>query len=62
MAATLEEGARIFGYYVSNPTVFRVAEFDASGKVVSLEEKPKVPKLDLLIEENWRLQPLIKLI
>lgn len=49
MAATLEEGARIFGYYVSNPTAFGVAEFDTSGKVVSLEEKPKLPKSNYAI-------------
>ena len=49
MATTLEEGARIFGYYVSNPTAFGVAEFDTSGKVVSLEEKPKLPKSNYAI-------------
>ncbi|MEG0319123.1 MAG: glucose-1-phosphate thymidylyltransferase RfbA, partial [Niameybacter sp.] len=43
-AAELEEGAVIFGYYVSNPTAFGVVEFDKEGKVVSLEEKPQVPK------------------
>jgi glucose-1-phosphate thymidylyltransferase len=38
------EGATVFGYYVSDPTAYGVAEFDASGAVVSLEEKPKEPK------------------
>ncbi len=36
--------ATIFGYYVPDPERFGVVEFDASGKVLSIEEKPKVPK------------------
>ena len=39
-----ESGATVFGYHVDNPTAYGVAEFDAQGKVISLEEKPKVPK------------------
>ncbi|QEW06248.1 glucose-1-phosphate thymidylyltransferase RfbA [Nitrincola iocasae] len=39
-----ETGATVFGYHVDNPTAYGVAEFDAQGKVISLEEKPKVPK------------------
>jgi glucose-1-phosphate thymidylyltransferase len=42
--ARKNEGATIFGYYVSNPTAYGVAEFDDSGTVVGLEEKPKAPK------------------
>jgi glucose-1-phosphate thymidylyltransferase len=37
-------GASVFGYYVHDPERYGVVEFDASGKVLSLEEKPKVPK------------------
>lgn len=37
-------GATIFGYYVSNPSEFGVVEYDADGKVLSIEEKPAVPK------------------
>jgi glucose-1-phosphate thymidylyltransferase len=37
-------GATIFGYYVNDPERYGVAEFDKSGKVVSIEEKPQQPK------------------
>jgi glucose-1-phosphate thymidylyltransferase len=43
-ATAREEGATIFGYYVSNPEAYGVVEFDAAGKAISLEEKPKAPK------------------
>lgn len=38
------ERATVFGYYVSDPQRFGVIEFDESGKVISVEEKPKEPK------------------
>jgi glucose-1-phosphate thymidylyltransferase len=43
-AAQLEEGALIFGYQVAQPQHYGVVEFDANDQVVSLEEKPKIPK------------------
>lgn len=43
-AAQLDEGAVIFGYYVSNPEAFGVVEFDRDWNVLSIEEKPKEPK------------------
>lgn len=36
--------ATVFGYWVSNPQRYGVAEMDAQGKVLSIEEKPKQPK------------------
>lgn len=38
------EGASVFAYHVHDPERYGVAEFDANGKVLSLEEKPKQPK------------------
>ncbi|WP_372934497.1 glucose-1-phosphate thymidylyltransferase RfbA [Mariniphaga sediminis] len=43
-ASRLEDGAIVFGYYVNDPERYGVAEFDASGKVISIEEKPQQPK------------------
>ena len=39
-----EHGACIFGYFVKDPRAYGVVEFDSTGKVVSLEEKPETPK------------------
>lgn len=38
------EGATVFAYHVHDPERYGVVEFDAKGKVLSLEEKPKKPK------------------
>jgi glucose-1-phosphate thymidylyltransferase len=43
-AAECTSGARIFAYPVHDPERYGVVEFDAQGKVLSLEEKPRVPK------------------
>ena len=43
-ASTLDHGAVVFGYWVRDPERYGVAEFDADGKVIGLEEKPKAPK------------------
>lgn len=41
--------ASIFGYYVNDPERFGVAEFDANGRVISVEEKPAKPKSNYAI-------------
>jgi glucose-1-phosphate thymidylyltransferase len=46
-AASLKEGALIFGYYVKNPERYGVIKFDRNCNVVSIEEKPKKAK------SNW---------
>ncbi len=43
-AGQLKNGAEVFGYYVNDPDRYGVVEFDATGKVISIEEKPKEPK------------------
>lgn len=43
-ASSIKHGACIFGYYVKDPRAYGVVEFDANGKVISLEEKPAQPK------------------
>jgi glucose-1-phosphate thymidylyltransferase len=43
-AATQVSGATVFGYWVRDPERYGVAEFDAEGRVVGLEEKPSAPR------------------
>jgi glucose-1-phosphate thymidylyltransferase len=44
VATNLRTGAKVFGYYVSDPERFGVVEFEKSGKVLSIEEKPQQPR------------------
>ncbi|RJP28972.1 MAG: glucose-1-phosphate thymidylyltransferase [Candidatus Omnitrophota bacterium] len=46
-AASLDDGAYIFGYYVNDPSRYGVIEFDKEHRVISIEEKPKKPRT------NW---------
>jgi len=43
-AATRDRGATVFGYYVRDPERYGVVSFDAQGRAVDIEEKPKKPK------------------
>ena len=43
-AAAREQGASVFAYHVQDPERYGVADFDKTGKVLSLEEKPTHPK------------------
>jgi glucose-1-phosphate thymidylyltransferase len=43
-ASSIQSGACIFGYYVKDPRAYGVVDFDHEGRVLSLEEKPAVPK------------------
>ena len=47
--AEQNERATVFGYYVNDPERFGVVEFDESGQVISVEEKPKQPKSNYAI-------------
>lgn len=48
-AASVNDGAVIFGYYVPDPSEFGVVEFDENNNVISLEEKPQNPKSNYAI-------------
>jgi glucose-1-phosphate thymidylyltransferase len=48
-AANKESGATVFGYHVQDPQRFGVVEFDENGKVISVEEKPEIPKSNYAI-------------
>jgi glucose-1-phosphate thymidylyltransferase len=48
-AAARERGATVFGYQVRDPERYGVVELDASGRPVSLEEKPAKPKSSLAV-------------
>lgn len=52
VASTRAQGATVFGYWVSDPQRYGVAELDAQGRVTSLEEKPAAPK------SNWAVTGL----
>jgi len=48
-AMQIESGGLIFGYWVRDPERYGVVEFDKSGKVLSIEEKPKAPKSNFAV-------------
>ena len=48
-AGQLQQGAKVFGYYVDDPERFGIVEFDKDGKAISIEEKPKNPKTNYCV-------------
>jgi len=52
-----KSGATIFGYHVNDPERYGVVEFDAGGKAVSIEEKPKSPKSNYAVAITKNLKP-----
>ncbi|MCH8313460.1 MAG: glucose-1-phosphate thymidylyltransferase RfbA [Nitrospinae bacterium] len=44
-----KEGATVFGYWVKDPQNYGIADFDAAGKVIHVEEKPRQPKSNYAI-------------
>jgi glucose-1-phosphate thymidylyltransferase len=51
-SAELRDGAKLFAYHVHDPERYGVVEFDADGRALSLEEKPKAPR------SNWAVTGL----
>ncbi|MDR2013077.1 MAG: glucose-1-phosphate thymidylyltransferase RfbA [Rhodanobacter sp.] len=51
-ASTRTQGATVFGYWVRDPERYGVAQFDAAGRVIGLEEKPTQPR------SNWAVTGL----
>jgi glucose-1-phosphate thymidylyltransferase len=58
-AASLREGALIFAYPVRDPERYGVVEFDDSGRVLSLEEKPRTPRSNYAVPGIYFYDPTV---
>jgi glucose-1-phosphate thymidylyltransferase len=58
-ASARPEGATIFGYPVKDPNRYGVVEFDAHGKAISIEEKPKQPKSNFAVPGLYFYDPQV---
>ncbi|MCM8594752.1 glucose-1-phosphate thymidylyltransferase RfbA [Accumulibacter sp.] len=58
-ATSRAEGATVFAYHVNDPERYGVAEFDAQGRVLSLEEKPRQPKSSYAVTGLYFYDPQV---
>ncbi|WP_404301561.1 glucose-1-phosphate thymidylyltransferase RfbA [Alicycliphilus denitrificans] len=58
-AGARDAGASVFAYHVHDPERYGVAEFDAQGRVLSLEEKPKAPKSNYAVTGLYFYDPQV---
>ena len=52
-AAKLEKGAFIFGYWVNDPERYGIVEIGDSYEVISIEEKPRIPKSNYALGKGY---------